>query len=147
MSWIADAYSRGIGHFEPAVVTGKPLHLWGSKGREGATGSGLFFILEEAAKYLNFPILNKKVAILGFGNVGSSIAKLVYKAGCKIIAITDIFGGIFNENGIDPFKLHDHVKRTGSVCGFKDTTSINDEELIALRHSHADSCRGVNKFI
>lgn len=132
MAWIADAYSRSLDHFEPAVVTGKPLHLWGSKGREGATGSGLFFILEEAAKYLSFQLPNKKVAILGFGNVGSSIAKLVHKAGCKITAITDIFGGIINENGIDPFKLSEHVKSTGSVCGFKGTTSISNEELIGL---------------
>ncbi len=132
MAWIVDAYSRSLDCIEPAVVTGKPLSLWGSKGRAGATGSGLFFILEEAAKFLNFPLLNKKVAILGFGNVGSSIAKLVYKAGCKIIAITDIFGGIYNENGIDPFKLQEQVSKTGTVCNFKDTTPINNEELIAL---------------
>jgi len=132
MAWIADAYSRGLDHYEPAVVTGKPLHLWGSKGRAGATGSGLFFILEEAAKYLNFPLLNKKVAILGFGNVGSSIAKLVYNAGCKIIAITDIFGGIRNENGINPFELQEYVNKTGSVCGFRNTEPINNEELIAM---------------
>ncbi|OGF66888.1 MAG: amino acid dehydrogenase [Candidatus Fischerbacteria bacterium RBG_13_37_8] len=132
MAWIADAYSRANGHFEPSVVTGKPITLWGSQGRAGATGSGLFFVLDEAAKHLNFPLVNKKVAILGFGNVGTSIAKLVHKAGCKIIAVTDIFGGIYNENGIDPFDLHQHVLTTGSVKHFSDTESIDNDNLIAL---------------
>lgn len=132
MAWIADAYSQGQGYLEPAVVTGKPLYLWGSHGRSMATGTGLFFVLEEVAKYLNFPFAGKKVAILGFGNVGSSIAKLVHRAGCRIVAITDIFGGIQSEKGIDPFELEKQVLETGSVVNFPETEPINNEGLIAL---------------
>jgi len=132
MAWIADAYSQGQGYLEPAVVTGKPVHLWGSLGRAMATGTGLFFVLEEAAKYLDFELAGKKVAILGFGNVGSSIGKLVHKAGCKIIAVTDIFGGIQSDKGIDPFELEKQVIQTGSIVNFPGTDPIDNEGLIAL---------------
>jgi glutamate dehydrogenase/leucine dehydrogenase len=132
MAWVADAYSQGQGYLEPAVVTGKPVYLWGSLGRAMATGTGLFFVLEEAAKYLNLHLEGKKVAVLGFGNVGSSIAKLVHKAGCKIIAVTDIFGGIHNDQGIDPFELEKQVTQTGSIVNFPGTEPIDNESLIAL---------------
>lgn len=132
MAWIADAFSQTKGYLEPAVVTGKPVYLGGSLGRSGATGTGLFFILRETARYLKINLEGKKVAILGFGNVGSSIAKLVHKAGCKIIAVTDMFGGVFNENGIDPFQLAQHTKETGSVVNFPNTSPIDNESLIAL---------------
>jgi glutamate dehydrogenase (NAD(P)+) len=132
MAWILDAYTRATGTFEPGVVTGKPLSLWGSLGRAGATGSGLFYVLEEAAKFLNYPLEGKKVAILGFGNVGASIARLVHDAGCKIIAVTDIYGGIYNENGINPHELSDQVAKKGSVLDFPGTLPIDNESLIAL---------------
>jgi len=132
MAWIADAYSQGNGCFEPAVVTGKPTYLWGSQGRTGATGTGLFYIIEEISKYLNFHLGGKKVAILGFGNVGASIAKLVHQAGCKIIAVTDIFGGNYSKSGMDPFELEKQVAKTGSVVNFPDTESIDNESLISL---------------
>jgi len=92
----------------------------------------LFFVLEEAAKYLKITLEGKKVAILGFGNVGSSIAKLVHKAGCRIIAVTDMFGGIYNEKGIDPIALAQYVVQTGSVTNFPDCDPIDNETLIAL---------------
>ncbi len=132
MAWIADAFSQGQGYLEPAVVTGKPVHLWGSLGRAMATGTGLFFVLEEAAKYLDMHLEGKKVAVLGFGNVGSSIAKLVHQAGCKIISVTDIFGGIQNDKGIDPFELEKQVTQTGSIVNFPGTEPIDNESLIAL---------------
>ena len=132
MAWIADAYSQGQGYLEPAVVTGKPVYLGGSLVRGDATGTGLFIVLKEVSKYLNFPLEGKRVALLGFGNVGSSIAKLAHKAGCKIIAITDIFGGISCDKGIDPFKLEKQVAQTGSVVQFPDTEPIDNESLVAL---------------
>lgn len=132
MAWIADAYSQGTGYLEPAVVTGKPVYLGGSLGRAMATGTGLFFVLEEAAKFLELPLAGKTVAILGFGNVGSSIAKLVHQAGCKIVAMTDMFGGIQNEDGIDPFEVEKQVMLTGSLVNFPDTQPIDNEGLIAL---------------
>jgi glutamate dehydrogenase/leucine dehydrogenase len=133
MAWIADAYSQGRGYLEPAVVTGKPVHLWGSLGRAMATGTGLFLVLEEAAKYLKFSLAGKTVAILGFGNVGSSIAKLVHRAGCKIVAVTDIFGGIQCAAGIDPLELEKKVARTGSIVDFPGTDPIDNESLIGLK--------------
>lgn len=131
MAWIADAYSQN-GQIEQAVVTGKPVFLGGSLGREDATGTGLFYMLREASKHLDFPLADKKVVVLGFGNVGSSIAKLVHKAGCKIIAVTDIYGGIHSEKGIDPFALKEHVSKNGSIVNFPETTPINNEGLISL---------------
>lgn len=132
MAWIADAYSQGNGCLEPAVVTGKPVNLWGSLGRAMATGTGLFFVLEEACKHLKIPLSGKRVAILGFGNVGSSIGKLVHQAGCRIIAVTDMFGGIRSDKGIDPFELEKQVVQTGSVVNFPGTEPIDNDGLIAL---------------
>ena len=132
MAWIAEAYSQGRGCVEPAVVTGKPVHLWGSLGRAMATGTGLFFVLDEASKYLNLTLKGKKVAVLGFGNVGSSIAKLVYDAGCTIIAATDMFGGIYNEKGINPYEVEKQIAQTGSLVNFPETEPIDNESLIAL---------------
>jgi glutamate dehydrogenase (NAD(P)+) len=132
MAWIADALSQSLGYYEPAVVTGKPLSIWGSKGRAMATGTGLFFVLEEAAKLLNFKLEGRTVAILGFGNVGSSIAKLVHQAGCRIIAVTDIFGGVSNPAGLDPFSLERRVAETGSLVGHPETEPIDNEGLIGL---------------
>jgi len=131
MAWIADAYNQN-GQIEPAVVTGKPVILGGSLGREEATGTGLYYVLIEASKYLDFSLADKKVTILGFGNVGSSIAKLVYKAGCKIIAVTDIYGGIFNDKGINPFDLKEQVNKTGSVVDFPDSEPIDNDSMISL---------------
>jgi glutamate dehydrogenase/leucine dehydrogenase len=132
MAWIAEAYSQGRGCVEPAVVTGKPVHLWGSLGRAMATGTGLFFVLDEASKYLNLTLKGKKVAVLGFGNVGSSIAKLVYDAGCTVVAATDMFGGIFNEKGINPYEVEKQIAQTGSLVNFPETEPIDNESLIAL---------------
>jgi len=132
MAWIADAYSQGQGYLEPAVVTGKPVNLWGSLGRAMATGTGLFFVLEETCKHLKTPLGGKTVAILGFGNVGSSIGKLVHQAGCRITAVTDMFGGIRSDKGIDPFELEKQVAQTGSVVNFPRTEAIDNDGLIAL---------------
>ncbi len=132
MAWIAEAYSQGRGCIEPAVVTGKPVHLWGSLGRAMATGTGLFFILEEASKYLSLTLKEKKVAVLGFGNVGCSIAKLVYDAGCTVVAATDMFGGIYAEKGINPYEVEKQIAQTGSLVNFPETEPIDNDSLIAL---------------
>ena len=132
MAWIVEAYSHGETQFEFAVATGKSTSFRGSFGRKGATGAGLFFVLEEVSKYLDFPLEKKKVAILGFGKVGSSIAKLVHRAGCRIIAITDIHGGIRREKGINPFKLQTYMDKRKEIVGFDDTKPIDNESLISL---------------
>ena len=132
MAWIAEAYSEANGFLEPACVTGKPVNLWGSLGRAMATGTGLFITLREIAKHQKFPLEGQRVSILGFGNVGSSIARLVHEAGCRIIAITDMFGGVMNNRGINPDDLCRHVQDTGSVVGFKNTEPIDNEGLISM---------------
>lgn len=133
MAWICDAYSRHVGHFEPAVVTGKPLCIGGSKGRSGATGLGMYYTLLETSKHLEYPLEGKRVAIIGYGNVGSSIAKLLYDYGCKIVGITDIYGGIFNKNGVKIPELDKYVSKTKTVKGFKKYASITNDELIELK--------------
>lgn len=133
MAWICDAYSRHVGHFEPAVVTGKPLCIGGSKGRSGATGLGMYYTLLETSKHLEYPLEGKRVAIIGYGNVGSSIAKLLYDYGCKIVGITDIYGGIFNKNGIKIPELDKYVSKTKTVKEFKKYGSITNDELIELK--------------
>ena len=132
MAWICDSYSRYVGHFEPAVVTGKPLEIGGSKGRSGATGLGMYYTLLEASKHLEYYLEGKRVAILGYGNVGSSIARLLYDYGCRIVAITDIYGGIYNKTGIKIPALDNYVSKTKSVRGFEKYNSITNEELIEL---------------
>ena len=133
MAWICDAYSRYIGHFEPAVVTGKPLEIGGSQGRAGATGLGMYYSLLEVSKHLEYPLEGKRVAIIGYGNVGASIAQLLYDFGCKIVAITDIYGGIYNRNGIDISELNNYVAKAKTVNGFEKYDSITNEELIELK--------------
>lgn len=132
MAWICDAYSRYVGYFEPAVVTGKPLEIGGSKGRSNATGLGMYYTLLETSKHLEIPLEGKKVTIIGYGNVGSSIARLLYDYGCKIIAITDIYGGIYNKNGINIKELDEYVAKTKTVKGFKQYDSITNDELLEL---------------
>jgi glutamate dehydrogenase (NAD(P)+) len=132
MAWICDAYSRYVGHFEPAVVTGKPLRIGGSLGRTQATGLGMYYTLLETSKHLEYPLEGKRVTLIGYGNVGSSIARLLHEYGCKIIAITDIYGGIYAKNGINIPELDKHVARTKTVKGFKKLDSITNSELIEL---------------
>jgi glutamate dehydrogenase/leucine dehydrogenase len=133
MAWICDAYSRHKGWFEPAVVTGKPVSIGGSQGRIGATGLGMYHTLLEAEKRVEFPLAGKSVVIIGYGNVGSSIARLLYKHGCKIIAITDIYGGIYNSAGMNIPGLDQHVCETKSIKGFKRYNSITNDEAIELK--------------
>lgn len=132
MAWICDAYSRYIGHFEPAVVTGKPLSLGGSRGRNKATGLGMYYTLLEASKYLEYPLEGKRVAIIGYGNVGSSIAGFLHEYGCRIIAVTDIYGGIYHPHGINIPRLDAYVRQTKSVKGFEKYDAITNDELLRL---------------
>jgi len=132
MAWIMDTYSVDRGYSVPGVVTGKPVVLGGSLGREEATGRGVFFTLLNTLKYLDQPIEEKEVVIQGFGKVGSVVAKLLHEEGAKIIAISEVDGGIYNPKGLDPEKVKDHRREAGSVVGFKDAEFITNEELFKL---------------
>jgi glutamate dehydrogenase (NAD(P)+) len=128
MSWFFDAYSDVHG-FNPAVVTGKPVDLHGSVGRESATGRGCMFALREVLDYDGRDLSDVDVAVQGFGNVGSWGARLLHDQGATITAASDIEGGIYNEDGIDPHALEKHVEETGSVVGYEYAEPISNEEL------------------
>lgn len=130
MAWIMDEYSK-IHGFSPAVVTGKPVDLFGSRGREAATGRGVVFALEELLKDTGGGELRgKRCAIQGFGNVGSWAARFLHEAGARVVAVSDGKGGVRNPDGLDVPKLVEH-KRGGSVVGFPGTDRIANEELLA----------------
>jgi len=133
MAWIVDTISmHHNGMFMPGLVTGKPKVLGGSEGRDTATGRGGFFVLAETLKRLNMKLEGARIAIQGFGNVGSSMARFCAEAGAKIIAVSDIKGGIYNPNGIDPIALKEHERKTGSVARFRETEPITNQELFEL---------------
>ncbi|WP_338864081.1 Glu/Leu/Phe/Val family dehydrogenase [Myxococcus stipitatus] len=130
MAWIMDQYSRYHGH-SPAVVTGKPLELYGSKGREAATGRGLQYVCREILRDLGLPVKGTRFAIQGFGNVGSHTAQLLWEDGGVVVAVADVLGGVRNPQGLDIPSLFEHVKRTGTVTGFGGGTACTNEEVLA----------------
>ena len=132
MAWIMDTYSMRKGYSVPAVVTGKPIEIGGSKGRFEATGRGCKISARLAAKQTGTKFAEATVAVQGFGNVGSAAAKLLAREGCKVIAVSDVRGGIHNPKGIDIAALHKHSQKTGSVVDFKDSEAISNSELLAL---------------
>ncbi len=133
MAWIVDTISmHHHGEFMPGWVTGKPKLLGGSEGREAATGRGGYFILLETLQHLNLKLAGAKVAVQGFGNVGSSIARFCAEGGAKVIAVSDVRGGVYHAQGLDPIALKEHERRTGSVVGFKNTEPITNKELLEM---------------
>jgi len=131
MAWIMDEYGKKHG-YTPAIVTGKPVNLGGSLGREEATGRGTMIITQEACKACGIDLKRARVAVQGFGNVGSWTALLIHELGAKIVAVSDVFGGIFKEDGLDIPKVVEHLKASGSVRGFKGAKDIDNEELLGL---------------
>ncbi|MBP7915374.1 MAG: Glu/Leu/Phe/Val dehydrogenase [Vitreoscilla sp.] len=129
MAWMMDTYSMNTGSTSTGVVTGKPIHLGGSLGRVKATGRGVFVTGREAARRINMDLNGARVAVQGFGNVGSAAAELFVQAGAKIVAAQDHTGTIYNGNGFDLAELLPHVKATGGVGGFKGAEPMGNEEF------------------
>ncbi|MBM4776593.1 MAG: glutamate dehydrogenase [Archangiaceae bacterium] len=129
MAWIMDQYSRYHGH-SPAVVTGKPIDLYGSRGREAATARGLQFIAREILRDVGQQVPGTRFAIQGFGNVGSHAARLFHEDGGKIVAVSDVHGGVQNPKGLDVPALFDHVKKNGTVRGFTGGTPCRNEDVL-----------------
>jgi glutamate dehydrogenase (NAD(P)+) len=129
MAWIMDQYSKYHGH-SPAVVTGKPIDLYGSRGREAATGRGLLHIAREIARDVGLPVKGTRFAIQGFGNVGSHAARLIHEDGGIIVAVSDLNGGVRNPRGLDVPALFDHARKSGSVKGFQGGNPCGNEELL-----------------
>ncbi len=131
MAWIMDTYSMQKGYSVPGVVTGKPISLGGSEGRGEATGRGCAYVIREAAKDLGLRVKGATVAVQGFGNVGSSAAKILHdEQGARIVALSDVQGGIYAPDGLNPHAVEAHRIRTGSVVGFPGAQAISNEELL-----------------
>src|SRR3954447_15749005 len=128
MAWIMDTYSMHEGFSSPAVVTGKPLSIGGSEGRNDATATGVLFVTRQAAKRIGMPLQGARVSIQGYGNAGSIAARLFYNEGCKVVAVSDTRGGIYNESGLDPSSVLRHKQEQGSVKGFPHAQTIGVQD-------------------
>jgi glutamate dehydrogenase (NAD(P)+) len=132
MAWIMDTVSMHSGYSMPGVVTGKPLSIGGSAGRADATGQGVVYAIGDAARRLGFGIEEARVAIQGFGNVGEATARLLQAAGARVVAITDVAGGVQRSDGLDVPTLKRHLEEHGTIAGAHGTRPITNEDLFAL---------------
>jgi glutamate dehydrogenase/leucine dehydrogenase len=132
MAWIMDTYSMTKGYPIPGVVTGKPVPLGGSLGRNEATGRGVFYTIRGASEHLKIPIKGSKVVVQGFGNAGSIAAHLLYLHQASVIGVSDSRGCIYSAEGLDIPKLMSYKEKTGQVIGFPNAEEIRPDELFAL---------------
>ncbi len=130
MAWFANQYEKFHG-FQPACVTGKPVDLHGSEGREEATGRGVVTITEATLKRLGKPLAGATAVVQGFGNVGSFATRLLFDKGAKVLGITDMTGGVWNPEGLNVPALAEYAKSTGGVVGFPGTDPLTNEQLFA----------------
>jgi glutamate dehydrogenase (NAD(P)+) len=131
MAWMMDEYGKMHGH-TPACVTGKPIPLEGSYGREAATGRGLVCLFEKAAEELGLKPEETRFAVQGFGNVGAWAAKILEEMGCKLVAASDANGAIRSDDGIDAHKLAEHAKEGGKLPEFEGVDTISPDELLEV---------------
>jgi glutamate dehydrogenase (NAD(P)+) len=132
MAWIFDTYSMNKGHSVLGVVTGKPLEVGGSLGREEATARGALYVVRGAARKVGLDLRTARVAVQGFGNVGSFLAKFLQAEGATVVAVSDSRGGVYGENGIDVDAAFAHKRETGSIGGLPGTEPISNDDLILL---------------
>src|SRR5579883_2380771 len=132
MAWIMDTYSMHEGYSIPAVVTGKPLSIGGSEGRNDATATGVLFVTRQAAKRIGMPLQGARVSIQGFGNAGSIAARLFHNEGCKVVAVSDTRGGIYNERGLDPAAVLRFKQEHGSVVGFSNAQAVSYQDVLEV---------------
>jgi len=133
MVWIMDTYSMNKGYAVLGVVTGKPVDVGGSLGRFEATGRGCMICTLLAAKHLGINIEGATVAVQGFGNVGGNVARILAEKGCKIIAVSDVMGGVYHAKGLEIDKLLKHTQESGSVINFRGSESITNRELLSMK--------------
>jgi len=132
MAWIMDTFSREHGAWSPAVVTGKPVNVCGTLGREAATGRGIQFVVEEAARYRGLSLEGATVAVQGFGNAGQWSARLLANQGCRVLAVSDTSGGIYNGRGLDVEAAIAHKLVANKVATFKGGDQISNNDLLTL---------------
>jgi glutamate dehydrogenase (NAD(P)+) len=133
MAWIMDTYSMTKGYSTLGVVTGKPVSIGGSEGRKEATARGVLVVVEEACKAKKISLRGAAVAIQGFGNAGSMVARLFAEKRARIVAISDSRGGVFNSRGIDPLKAMRYKERSGTVVGMPGTSRISNDDLLTMK--------------
>ncbi|MFX1588094.1 MAG: Glu/Leu/Phe/Val dehydrogenase [Promethearchaeota archaeon] len=135
MAWIMDTYSMHKGRAIPGVVTGKPIEIGGSVGRETATGMGLFYVLEALCNKINIDLKTQNVVVQGFGNVGGNIANILYEKGCNIIAVSDISGGLYTESGLNIKELLEWRDRNNYLKDFPNENYkfITNEDILKLK--------------
>ena len=131
MAWMMDAFSQ-IHGYTPGIVTGKPVELGGSVGRDSATGRGVAYVTREVAKDQNVPVEGARIAVQGFGQVGSWTVRLLGEMGCKVIAVSDVNGGVYYPRGIDIGLLMQHKEEAGTVVGLPGSEAITNKELLEL---------------
>lgn len=132
MAWIMDTFSSQWGYSIPAVVTGKPIEIGGSQGRNEATGLGCVFVIEEATPFYGINVAESTAVVQGFGNVGSVVAQSLVDLGCRVVAVSDINGGIFAEDGLDIKEVRSYSALTGTVVGYPDAAPITQEDLLTM---------------
>lgn len=132
MAWIMDTYSMHAGYSIPAVVTGKPLSIGGSEGRNDATATGVLFVTRQAAKRIGMPLQGARVSVQGYGNAGAIAARLFHNEGCKVVAVSDTRGGIYNESGLDPAAVLRHKQEHGSVTDFPRAQNIRFQDVLEV---------------
>ena len=132
MAWILDTYSMTRGHITPGVVTGKPIFLGGSLGRNEATARGCIFVIVAACEVVGIKVKDATVVVQGFGNAGSIAAELLAERGAKVIAVSDSRGGVVNPKGFNVQELLEHKKKTGSVTGMTESEPISNDRLLQL---------------
>jgi glutamate dehydrogenase (NAD(P)+) len=130
MAWMTDAFGRTHG-YSPGIVTGKPIAMGGSYGRTEATGRGVAFVVRDTLETMGRDPAKMRVAIQGFGNVGSYTAKFLTELGCPVIAVSDVVGGIYNADGLDIEGVIGHVAATGSVVGMPNTEPLQADEVLS----------------
>src|SRR5262245_63445946 len=133
MDWILDTYSQQVGFAVPVDVTGKPRSIGGRLGREEATGRGVVCVTLEALRHLKLDVQNTTVAIQGFGNVGSHTARIMHESGARVVAVSDVHGGIYNAHGLDiPKLLLQYRQEKHSLAETKLGDRLTNDELIQL---------------
>jgi glutamate dehydrogenase (NAD(P)+) len=132
MSWIMDTYSAKQGFSVPGVVTGKPVAIGGSRGRAGATSRGVMYMIFKTLKKLGLGIDEVSVAIQGYGKVGGYAAQLLHDAGCRVVAVSDVEGGLYRERGLDPEAINRHKLEAGTVVGYAGADAISNDELLEI---------------
>jgi glutamate dehydrogenase (NAD(P)+) len=132
MAWIMDTYSMHMGHSVPSIVTGKPVSLGGSQGRREATGRGVGYLVNRATDTIGLDINKASAAIQGYGNVGSIAALSLARCGTKVVAVSDVRGGIYNSHGLNLWELEKHTAASRSVVGFPESEPISNEQLLEL---------------